>query len=111
VCENAGSINVCAPALKLVGESCAASADCLTGLCAGIGSTMVCTRFCGPESLCPSGLVCSPTGDGETAVCVSAQPPPPADDGGCSTSSSAGPGAIALLAVVAALVVRRRRRA
>jgi MYXO-CTERM domain-containing protein len=112
VCESAGSINVCAPALKLVGESCGTNTDCLTGLCAGVGSTMVCTRFCGPESLCPSGLICSPTGDGATAVCISGQPPPPVtDDGGCSASSSAAPGAIALIAVVIALGVRRRRRA
>jgi MYXO-CTERM domain-containing protein len=111
VCENAGAVNVCAPALKLVGESCATSADCLTGLCAGVGSSMVCTRFCGPESLCPSGLVCAPTGDGETAVCVSAQAPPPPPDDGCSASSSAGPGAIALVAVVLGLALRRRRRA
>jgi V8-like Glu-specific endopeptidase len=110
VCTPAGPVSACAPELELLGGACTTNEECFTGLCAGLGSSMVCTRFCGPESLCPSGFICAATGDGETAVCVSADEPttPPADDG-CHTSRSA-PSGLAMAAVALGLLAWRKRR-
>ena len=57
VCEIAGT--------GALGESCAHSSDCYSGLCDGTG---VCTRLCA-DGLCPTGWTCLPVAGTGVAIC------------------------------------------
>ncbi len=110
-CVDAGGARVCSPSAGLVGERCEEAADCLSGLCVDTGSGTVCTRRCGPDSHCGTGLECVRTGDGRDAVCV----PPPSrgsdDGGGCSVGEGPGrAGGVAWLLLVLGAVATMLRR-
>jgi V8-like Glu-specific endopeptidase len=121
-CVAVGDVSVCVPDSGIAGDDCAAPDDCLSGVCAlGASSDApgACTRTCGPDSPCPTGLECRRTGDGSAAVC--AWPParamPPSSSGGCTVATarpgaaSATPGlALAGLTLLGLVVARRRRR-
>jgi len=72
-CVAVGDVSVCVPDAGIAGDDCTDSNGCLSGLCA-IGASSdaagACTRVCGPDASCPTGLECRRTGDGTTAVCV-----------------------------------------
>ncbi|MEM9188415.1 MAG: S1 family peptidase [Myxococcota bacterium] len=111
-CQSAGAQSICVPDRALVGEPCAASEDCLSGLCATTAAGSVCTRICGPDAFCSAGFECVRSGDGVTAVC--ARPTPPArDPGGCGVSTGRGFPSLGLgllLLGFGALFRRRSRR-
>ncbi len=104
-CTEAEGGRVCEPVRSLVGESCVASEDCISGLCAGVGNARVCTRFCGPELACAPGLECVATGSADTAVCI--LPTPTAEEGGCAAGTERPVSLVGLLALL--LVLLRRR--
>ncbi len=58
VCNRAGS--------KDLGVSCAAAADCHSGLCDATG--LYCTRLCN-DGLCPTGWTCQPVAGYPIAIC------------------------------------------
>ena len=112
-CVPAGEYSVCQPSALLVGETCMASEDCLSGLCVDTPAGRTCTRECDSMSPCETGLECVRTADGVTNVCALPTPPAPSDDGGCSVSPLARragdlPWLFAAIAVV--FLARRRRR-
>jgi hypothetical protein len=117
-CIPAGGAMVCAPDGRLVGESCSVDADCISTLCAEVGSGSVCTRRCGPDAPCGTGFECRRTADGTDAVCVDASDPRPASDDGCGcraagSASRRGGALLALgggLGTVVVLARTRRRR-
>ena len=110
-CVEVRGTTLCRPSVRLLGESCSADAECLSGLCrAG-----ECTRTCSVDTPCGVGLECRRTPDGASAFCerptVAA---PPADDGGCSAVPGApargGWLSLGVVAGLCALALGRRRR-
>jgi hypothetical protein len=107
---------VCEPAGRLVGESCVVNDDCISTMCAATPVGQICTRFCGPDNQCSSGLECVRFSDGTQAVCVPALTGGGGGGGGGCAVSSASIGARAggvaglLLFVLAALALVLRRR-
>ncbi|MEJ7598933.1 MAG: hypothetical protein WKG01_13575 [Kofleriaceae bacterium] len=89
------------------GESCAESAFCDTGLCAGTADRKVCTQEClvADASTCPDSFVCEPTSDGK-GVCFFPS------SGCCSAANTPATPWLHGLAAAGfwALVLRRRRR-
>jgi hypothetical protein len=71
------------PATGEVGDACAYSQVCISGLCTGTADTQICTQTCDPTDTnsCPLGLSCVEGGPGE-GVCF------PLDDGGCCSVGS-----------------------
>jgi V8-like Glu-specific endopeptidase len=115
-CVNVGAASVCVPDAGIAGDDCGVSEDCISGVCAVDATGGACTRTCGPDAPCPTGLECRRTADGITAVCVwpTAAPPPP-PSGGCSVAgpeaSRAGRAdALALAGLTLLGVLIRRRR-
>lgn len=109
-CVPAGDAMVCAPDRGLVGDPCAASEECISGLCADMAGGGSCTRLCGPEAPCAPGFECRRTSDGTTAVCV--EPAPDVEtSGGCSAGRRPAVPALLLLALgIAAVAISRRRK-
>ncbi len=109
-CVAAGNAMLCAPDRGLVGDRCTDDAACISGMCAiDEGETSgACTRLCGPDVPCASGLECRRTEDGLSAVCVA---PAVEVRSGCSVSAGRSSHApwIAILFAAACVVVRRRR--
>ncbi|MDQ3037973.1 MAG: trypsin-like serine protease [Myxococcota bacterium] len=104
----APGVSVCAPERALVGEGCASGEDCITGLCATVGSEGTCAQICDPDNACGIGFECRRTSDGSAAVCAR----PVVTGGGCAVGRGhGGRGTAALIALVLAigLVMRRRR--
>ena len=58
-CQQAGAM----------GDVCASSADCLSGLCATQAGGSFCTSLCDASRPCPGGFACEAVGEG-TSVCV-----------------------------------------
>lgn len=93
-----------------IGTSCAAGADCDSGLCAAGPGGMRCTELCaggaadgeGGEGACPDGFSCR-AAPGTSGACW------PDDAGGCCDASGRGAPPL-LLGIAAAAVLRRRRR-
>ena len=123
VCVEASSdVFICAPDGGIVGDDCMGGGDCISGLCAGGASADAagaCTRECGPDAPCPTGLECRRASDGITGVCVwPVAPPPPPESGGCSVSphgtstrsSSLALFGLALVGLTAVRATRRTRR-
>lgn len=112
-CVAAGGSQVCAPTLRLTGESCTIDSDCVSGVCAGDSSGMYCTRACSADNLCGVGLTCARYDDGSTrCVPPAAAPTPPSDSGGCGVAApQRNDGALFLgaLAMLALLAIGRRR--
>jgi len=109
-CVPVGGASLCRPSVRLLGETCAADAECLSGLCrAG-----ECTRTCSVDTPCGVGLECRRTPDGAGAFCERPAPPPAADDGGCSITRShdrrGAPLRLAFFGGLCALCLARRRR-
>ncbi len=110
-CVSIGEQSVCAPSRGVVGDSCTAPEECISGVCTTAG---FCTRVCGPDNGCPGPFECVRTADGAAAVCV----PPSSESGdgggGCSAArlSPSRPSAPlpALALVLGVLVLFRRRR-
>lgn len=115
-CVELGTVSVCVPDAGIAGDDCALPEDCISGVCAFEPTGGACTRTCGPDSACPTGLECRRTGDGVTAVCVWPTPPPPpptSGGGGCAVDRGAGSarhGALALggMALLGLVLGRRR---
>jgi V8-like Glu-specific endopeptidase len=115
--EASADVFICAPDGGIVGDDCMGGGDCISGLCAGGASADAagaCTRECGPDAPCPTGLECRRASDG-TGVCVwpVATTPPPSTEGGCSAGhTSRGTSVTALfgLALLAGAASRRRAR-
>ncbi|MCA9615038.1 MAG: S1 family peptidase [Myxococcales bacterium] len=107
-CEATASGMHCVPAGLSLGEPCASSEECRSGICAG-----VCTRIC--DSLaCPEGFACTPAGD-VSGCFPSSEPPPPemmggGGGGGCAVGASSPLPWLATGLVFVAVVRRRRRR-
>jgi V8-like Glu-specific endopeptidase len=98
--------SICAPQKLLLGEACAEASACYSGVC----EAGVCTRECGVDSPCPTGLVCDRQSDGVTTYCV-ARTDPPVEESGCrATGRSGGSWWAALCIVVAVAMVSRRTR-
>lgn len=111
-CVEAGGTVICAPDGGLVGDSCAADAECLTGLCVERGVTgSVCARMCSPETPCSAGFDCERIGDGTESVCVRPLPEVVEEGGGCSVGVSRRPsgGRVIWLALLALVWIGRRR--
>jgi len=88
-----------------LGETCAASSDCSSWLCATADGATACAEVCQPGQ-CPHGFGCRDDGRGG-GVCWAG-----ADDhsGGCAAGRSGSPlGALGLAAWLAATIRRRRR--
>ncbi|MEM9067759.1 MAG: trypsin-like serine protease [Myxococcota bacterium] len=114
-CVDAGGASVCAPDRGVSGSPCDSSDDCISGSCQPVGSggSLLCTRLCGPDSLCEAGFECVRTADGVNAVCVPAGSGASGGGGGggCSAAGAGNaPWMALLLALVALPSVRRRRR-
>ncbi|MFO0711433.1 MAG: S1 family peptidase [Sandaracinus sp.] len=115
--EASAGVFICAPDAGIAGDDCTVAEDCLSGVCAAGASSDApgaCTRVCGPDAPCPSGLECRRTADGITAVCVWPPPRPVAPpSGGCTVARTArSSDALAVLGLTAllGLVARRARR-
>jgi V8-like Glu-specific endopeptidase len=109
-CVPVGGTTVCRPMVRLLGETCAADAECLSGMCrAG-----ECTRTCSVDTPCGVGLECRHATDGTGAYCQRPASPPPDDGGGCGISSpnpaDHGTASMTLVAGLLGLLVARRRR-
>ena len=112
-CVEVGGTTVCRPNVRLLGETCAADIECLSGLCrAG-----ECTRSCGVDTPCGVGLECRRASGGAEAFCERPAAAPSPDGGsGCSISGGrrerGAPAGFALVAgLLSLLVIRLRRRA
>ncbi|MEZ4248442.1 MAG: S1 family peptidase [Polyangiales bacterium] len=111
-CIDAGGSRVCAPDLGIIGEACAANADCTSGICALMGAEGTCTRLCGPDDLCGSGYECVRV-DANNAVCLPAatEVEGGGGGGGCATGGGSAPaGMLALLFALGLVSWRRRDR-
>jgi MYXO-CTERM domain-containing protein len=108
-CTPAGGASLCVPNGKLLGERCAADAECISGVCLDLGDGSVCTRECSQDAFCSVGLECRRDDVGRSGHCVrpSIAPPPPVDDG-CSAGGTTGFGILGL-AFFALIALRRRR--
>ena len=110
-CVPAGMTTVCRPSVRLLGETCAADTECLSGLCR-LGE---CTRTCSVDTPCGVGVECRRTPDGTGAFCERPIVTPP-DTSGCSvaprgqSSANGSAFALALLAGLSVVRVTRRRR-
>jgi hypothetical protein len=117
-CVDAGGARVCAPDQGIVGSSCEAPVDCISGLCATVDGEAVCARLCGPDAGCPTGFECRRSSDGQNAICVmAAKASDEVEDdsggGGCAVTAAGigGSGSSAILVLLGLLCcVRRRRR-
>jgi uncharacterized protein (TIGR03382 family) len=87
-----------------LGSPCTNNGECVTGVCGGDGTNMLCTGACDAGSTCPSGYSCLEASGG-AGVCW----PNPEDDGGCSTSGGNSP-LLALLGLGALVMLARRRK-
>jgi V8-like Glu-specific endopeptidase len=106
------------PAKKALGESCAANADCTSGLCAEADGARFCTQLCDPSVGCPaSGMVCASAGE-ELHACAPAAPEAEAFNGdeatgGCTLAArpvaARGLGLL-LAALLLGLALLRRSR-
>ncbi|MCS6857177.1 MAG: hypothetical protein NZM37_05655, partial [Sandaracinaceae bacterium] len=115
-CVDVGGTRICVPIRKLIGDTCTESSECISGLCAIGAGPMgggLCTRTCGIDLPCPTGLECRRTADGITNVCVwPPQPlpqPTPSGGGGCTLQRSRphqllGP----MIGVLLVIILRRR---
>ncbi|MAQ15088.1 MAG: hypothetical protein CMN30_09890 [Sandaracinus sp.] len=109
-CETVSDgVAVCAPQTGLVGESCSANEDCISGLCAmGTHNGSVCTEICGPDIACDPGFECYRVAGGTTPpLCLA--PASSEDGGGCAAGGSSVPGFGAFVGLLAVLLRRRRR--
>jgi len=104
-----------------LGEACAESTDCATGLCGRFEDFRACTAECGAEAPCPGDLVCQAgDADADASYCRPRTPPPPRADpgdeeGGCGCRKAPGQPAPAMgfmlsLLCVALLLGRPRPR-
>lgn len=96
VCTEASGAELCVPDLALAGESCSADSDCVSEFCTFEGppsedGSGVCSRLCGPDAPCATGLECRRTEDGRDAICLS---PVVETEGGCSAGPSTGLGPV-----------------
>jgi MYXO-CTERM domain-containing protein len=111
-CVDIGGASVCAPSRGVVGDSCVAPEDCISGVCTTAG---YCTRVCGPDSACPGPFECVRTADGAAAVCVPPSTETRGDEGGgCAVtrpgaSRSPEPVFALAMALLAFVLLRRRR--
>lgn len=108
-CTSIGEASICVPSRGVVGDTCATSEDCISGLCTGAGT---CTRECGVDAPCAGPFECVRTADGATAACV-APSPRSSEGGGCSTggpATDAPAGRLAIWAGLIGLLVWNRRR-
>ncbi len=108
-CVMAGDVSVCAPDSGINGAECESGDDCISGNCqpVGPGGSLLCTRFCGPESQCSPGFTCIRSADGITNVCVPTEETA-SGGGGCAAGGSSGGESFALL-LFGLLAFRRRR--
>jgi hypothetical protein len=103
VCETTGAGERCVPAGRGLGETCASSEECRSGICAG-----VCTRVC-DFLACPEGFECQPAG--EVSGCFPPAMPPPEEGGGGGCAVGArSPWPVAAVAWVGLVLALRRRR-
>jgi len=92
-----------------IGDECAYSQFCISGVCRGTAEKQICTQDCAPgvENSCPSGFACAPTEPGH-GICFFP------DDSGCCSTGGGGGGApwapIGLATLTLGLLARARRR-
>jgi V8-like Glu-specific endopeptidase len=112
-------VSVCAPTVGLLGQACAADADCLSDRCDLAGGR--CVRSCDAFSPCPTGFGCEREPDGDAGVCLPLDVLNGGDDLGrggdtCRIAppgtSPRGPLAASLLPLLGVMLpmLRRRRR-
>lgn len=108
-CVMAGDVSVCAPDSGINGAECESGDDCISRNCqpVGRGGSLLCTRFCGPESQCSPGFTCIRSADGITNVCVPTEETA-SGGGGCAAGGSSGGESFAIL-LFGLLAFRRRR--
>ena len=103
-CAEVNATPICVPAQGVMGESCSADDECLTGVC----RDGACSRICDGNSLCTGGFECVLEEDGASAHCAAPELPAPA--GGCFAGGSAPDGHLAWLVLLFSFLGWRSRR-
>lgn len=104
------------PAKKGLGEGCATSDECQSGICATAGEQSYCTELCTPETGCAlESMECAPAGTKFACAPKVTEEPGDGSGGGCallplaSAAEHTAAGALLLLFAALALAARRRR--
>ena len=94
-----------------LGDTCATSAECFSGDCAGSAGDMKCVVSCSTTgaNTCPTNFDCLPTTGGAGACWPGANAAAGGGTGGCAASSSSDLAPLGLGLVLLALISSRRR--